>query len=172
MSRQRKLSQRLPIVCIPMRRIVGLNTASFLYGVDSFFGTRHQEATTICQTRTWVISRGFTLVFAPMLAKAWREQRIFNSSSGRRVVIKDRKLLAIVALLVLVDIAVLAMWLLLDPMQSTIVRYSREKKTIIMELEHRLSSAQEKLAKMSKGVTGKQDNGVVFCSKHHGGNKR
>ncbi|KAL5011850.1 hypothetical protein ScPMuIL_010401 [Solemya velum] len=103
-----------------------MNVACFLYGVDSFFMGRYDQATTICQTRTWLICCGFTLVFGPMLVKAWRVERIFNCSGVQRVVITDQKLLVVVSLLVLGDVALLALWQMLDPMQCTIVRYSKE----------------------------------------------
>ncbi|XP_013421726.1 gamma-aminobutyric acid type B receptor subunit 2 [Lingula anatina] len=69
----------------------------------------------ICMLSGWLLSIAFSLAFGAMFAKTWRVYVIFGNKSGRPL--HDKHLLLWVAILVMVDVAVMASWALIDPMK-------------------------------------------------------
>ncbi|KAG9348775.1 hypothetical protein JZ751_029092 [Albula glossodonta] len=66
----------------------------------------------------WTLCIGSSLVFGPILGKTWRLYRVFTQRvPDKRVIIRDIQLMGLVALLILADILVLAIWSLTDPVQ-------------------------------------------------------
>uniref|UniRef100_A0A8C2GUI4 G protein-coupled receptor 156 n=1 Tax=Cyprinus carpio TaxID=7962 RepID=A0A8C2GUI4_CYPCA len=72
------------------------------------------------QARMWTLCIGSSLVFGPILGKTWRLYRVFTQRvPDKRVIIRDIQLMGLVALLVLVDVVVLAAWGLTDPIKCS-----------------------------------------------------
>ncbi|KAL0183822.1 hypothetical protein M9458_019518, partial [Cirrhinus mrigala] len=70
--------------------------------------------------RIWTLCIGSSLVFGPILGKTWRLYRVFTQRvPDKRVIIRDIQLMGLVALLVLVDVVVLAAWGLTDPIKCS-----------------------------------------------------
>ena len=65
------------------------------------------------------------LIFAPLFAKLWRVNTIFNQSKLASIQIKGGVLVRMIAGLALVDVAILLVWTAVDPQ-----RYKREVSTI------------------------------------------
>ncbi|KAK3107075.1 hypothetical protein FSP39_006399 [Pinctada imbricata] len=102
---------------------LSLNIACLMYGMDFFLEERYPEATVTCQIRLWLVTLGFTLVFGPMFAKAWRVYLIFRNAGIKRVVIRDTKLFMMSSIFMLVDIVILVLWQSIDIMKSQKVKY-------------------------------------------------
>ncbi|XP_013398212.1 gamma-aminobutyric acid type B receptor subunit 2-like isoform X2 [Lingula anatina] len=74
----------------------------------------------MCMTSGWLLSIAFSLAFGAMFAKTWRVYVIFGNKSGRmRKPLQDKHLLLGVGSLVMVDVAVMATWTVIDPMYLT-----------------------------------------------------
>ncbi|XP_072027770.1 gamma-aminobutyric acid type B receptor subunit 1-like [Amphiura filiformis] len=84
----------------------GFDTAT----VDSLSGLL-----AMCKTTTWFISVGFSLAFGSMFSKTWRVHKIFTSKTVKKVSIKDYQLAGLVAILILIDVFVLTLWEIVDP---------------------------------------------------------
>ncbi|XP_022088746.1 gamma-aminobutyric acid type B receptor subunit 1-like [Acanthaster planci] len=70
----------------------------------------------MCKAKTWCLSTGFSLAFGSMFCKTWRVHKIFTNKTAMRMVLKDHRLLIWVAVLVLLDIVILILWEILDPL--------------------------------------------------------
>ncbi|XP_007493809.2 probable G-protein coupled receptor 156 [Monodelphis domestica] len=97
----------------------GLTYASaYLFGVpdqDIFLGP---SMTTLIQIRLSLLCVGSSLIFGPILGKSWRLYKVFTQRvPDKRVIIKDLQLLGLVAILVMVDVILLMIWVLSDPIQ-------------------------------------------------------
>ncbi|XP_033627262.1 uncharacterized protein LOC117290084 [Asterias rubens] len=68
-----------------------------------------------CHVRVWLLSVGFVLAFGGMFSKTWRVHKVVAMKTPKRVVVQDRQLYAIVAFLLLVDVAILVPWQILFP---------------------------------------------------------
>ena len=77
------------------------------------------ESVSICTSRQWLLSLGFTLMFGSMFSKTYRVYKLFirsgNGSAMKRVKITNGDLFKIIGILVLVDVLVLLVWTLVDP---------------------------------------------------------
>ncbi|XP_072032781.1 gamma-aminobutyric acid type B receptor subunit 2-like [Amphiura filiformis] len=71
---------------------------------------------------TWFLVIGFSLSFGAMFSKTWRVHRIFTTKSVVPKRIRDGQLFGQVAALVLLDVAVLLIWEIIDPMKIQIVK--------------------------------------------------
>ncbi|KAI8502329.1 hypothetical protein Bbelb_199170 [Branchiostoma belcheri] len=92
--------------------------AAILFGLDrSLVGSSDRALLHLCQVRTCCVVVGFTLVYGSLFSKTWRVYRIFRSSTAKRMVIRDDKLFATVAVLLLVDVLILGLWFGLDPLK-------------------------------------------------------
>ncbi len=76
----------------------------------------------LCNTFTWCLILGYTLIFATIATKIWRVNRLFkhfrNKSPG--ACLHDTALIFIVILLLLVDVCICLTWTILDPMMTLI----------------------------------------------------
>uniref|UniRef100_A0A3Q3DSY5 G protein-coupled receptor 156 n=1 Tax=Hippocampus comes TaxID=109280 RepID=A0A3Q3DSY5_HIPCM len=90
------------------------------------------------QARVWTLCLGSTMVFGPILGKTWRLYRVFTQRvPDKRVIIRDIQLMAMVALLILVDLLVLSAWNLSDP-----IRCSRSLGAVVkVSLTHIVAGA-------------------------------
>ncbi|XP_062861792.1 probable G-protein coupled receptor 156 [Trichomycterus rosablanca] len=106
-------------------------TSGFLFAVEDRSPLLGTGARAVLQIRVWTLCIGSTLVFGPILGKTWRIYRVFTQRMpDRRVIIRDVQLMGLVALLVLVDVVVLAVWGLTDP-----VKCSRSVSAVVKVLE-------------------------------------
>jgi len=80
-----------------------------LLGIDGAT-VSHDSLINVCYARTWLIVLGMTLSFGPLFAKTHRIQAIFGTTKLRLVKIRDSQLFMFVGLMLLVDVAFLAIW--------------------------------------------------------------
>ncbi|XP_072016481.1 gamma-aminobutyric acid type B receptor subunit 2-like [Amphiura filiformis] len=88
----------------------------FVGGLDSNLVSLAVEAQ-FCQLRVWLLSLGFVLAFGSMFSKTWRVHKIAAFKTPKRVIIKDQQLFLMVFVLLLIDVCVLAVWHIIDPME-------------------------------------------------------
>ncbi|XP_072016482.1 gamma-aminobutyric acid type B receptor subunit 2-like [Amphiura filiformis] len=88
----------------------------FVGGLDSNLVSLAVEAQ-LCQLRVWLLSLGFVLAFGSMFSKTWRVHKIAAFKTPKRVIIKDQQLFLMVFVLLLIDVCVLAVWHIIDPMR-------------------------------------------------------
>ncbi|XP_072015065.1 gamma-aminobutyric acid type B receptor subunit 2-like [Amphiura filiformis] len=88
----------------------------FVGGLDSNLVSVAVEAQ-LCQLRVWLLSMGFVLAFGSMFSKTWRVHKIAAFKTPKRVIVKDQQLFLIVFVLLLIDVCVLAVWHIIDPME-------------------------------------------------------
>lgn len=74
----------------------------------------------IIQARIWTLCLGSTLVFGPILGKTWRLYRVFTQRvPDKRVIIRDIQLMGMVVLLILVDMLIIIVWNITDPVKCS-----------------------------------------------------
>ncbi|XP_038057134.1 gamma-aminobutyric acid type B receptor subunit 2-like [Patiria miniata] len=98
----------------------------------------------MCQVRAWLFGISFTLSFGAMFSKTWRVYSIFTNKKLQKRVIKDYRLFAMVGVLLLIDIAILALWQILDTVAVTIKVLSEKDdperpNTIVVLQQHNCS---------------------------------
>ncbi|XP_058479206.1 probable G-protein coupled receptor 156 [Solea solea] len=95
-------------------------SSGFLFAVDERLHSQGGTSTAVLQARMWTLCVGSTLVFGPILGKTWRLYRVFTQRlPDKRVIIRDIQLMGMVALLILVDLLVLTIWNLTDPIRCS-----------------------------------------------------
>ncbi|XP_070564402.1 gamma-aminobutyric acid type B receptor subunit 2-like [Ptychodera flava] len=80
---------------------------------------------TICKAKLWILTIGFTLAFGSMFAKTWRVYSILIHEKTKKKSIKDRHLGITVAVMLVVDVAILIVREVVDPLNvrtTTIVQ--------------------------------------------------
>ncbi|EDV25068.1 uncharacterized protein TRIADDRAFT_56611 [Trichoplax adhaerens] len=75
----------------------------------------------LCQANIWLLCLGFTLAFGSLFAKMWRVYRIFALKTAKRIIVKDWHLLAVVSQLAIVDIVLLTIWTVVDPLIADVI---------------------------------------------------
>ncbi|KAF5289126.1 hypothetical protein FQA39_LY15228 [Lamprigera yunnana] len=76
-----------------------------------------------CAVRVYLFSAGFSLTFGSIFAKTYRVHRIFTYSVPSLVkdkLLKDKQLIALICLLLLIDGLIILLWITLDPMKKTL----------------------------------------------------
>ncbi|XP_076323400.1 gamma-aminobutyric acid type B receptor subunit 2-like isoform X2 [Tachypleus tridentatus] len=115
-------------------------TSVILLGLDSGL-TSEESFPYICTARAWVLMNGFTLAFGSMFSKTWRVHAIFTNIKMNKKVIQDYKLFMVVGVLVIVDIAILTTWQVIDPfyretsLGTKMPSAQNEDSVVIPELE-------------------------------------
>ncbi|XP_051938709.1 probable G-protein coupled receptor 156 isoform X2 [Hippocampus zosterae] len=95
-------------------------SSGFLFAVDPRPHPQMEASTAVLHARVWTLCLGSTMVFGPILGKTWRLYRVFTQRvPDKRVIIRDIQLMAMVALLILVDLLVLTAWNLSDPIRCS-----------------------------------------------------
>ncbi|KAK2905288.1 hypothetical protein Q8A67_007087 [Cirrhinus molitorella] len=95
-------------------------SSGFLFAVEERTLLSGGASRAVLQARMWTLCIGSSLVFGPILGKTWRLYRVFTQRvPDKRVIIRDIQLMGLVALLVLVDVVVLAAWGLTDPIKCS-----------------------------------------------------
>ncbi|XP_077435190.1 putative G-protein coupled receptor 156 isoform X1 [Vanacampus margaritifer] len=110
-------------------------SSGFLFAVDPRPHPQMEASTVVLHARVWTLCLGSTMVFGPILGKTWRLYRVFTQRvPDKRVIIRDIQLMAMVAVLILVDLLVLTAWNLSDP-----VRCSRSLAAVVKMVEKDVS---------------------------------
>ncbi|XP_022235584.1 gamma-aminobutyric acid type B receptor subunit 2-like [Limulus polyphemus] len=115
-------------------------TSVILLGLDSGL-TSEESFPYICTARAWVLMNGFTLAFGSMFSKTWRVHAIFTNIKMNKKVIQDYKLFMVVGVLVIVDVAILTTWQVIDPfyretsLGTKMPSAQNEDSVVIPELE-------------------------------------
>ncbi|XP_027018342.2 probable G-protein coupled receptor 156 isoform X2 [Tachysurus fulvidraco] len=115
-------------------------TSGFLYAIEDRSPVQGTGPKAVMQAWVWTLCVGSSLVFGPILGKTWRLYRVFTQRvPDRRVIIRDIRLMGLVALLVLVDVLILSLWSLTDP-----VKCSRAVSAVVkvVEVDVRYSLSQ------------------------------
>uniref|UniRef100_A0A673MSI8 Probable G-protein coupled receptor 156 n=1 Tax=Sinocyclocheilus rhinocerous TaxID=307959 RepID=A0A673MSI8_9TELE len=95
-------------------------SSGFLFALEERAPLSGAGSRAFLQVRMWTLCIGSSLVFGPILGKTWRLYRVFTQRvPDKRVIIRDIQLMGLVALLVLVDVVVLAAWGLTDPIKCS-----------------------------------------------------
>ncbi|KAJ7315888.1 hypothetical protein JRQ81_002050 [Phrynocephalus forsythii] len=117
-------NNRIVKMSSPNLNVVTLLGSGLTYSSAYLFGVEIQNSVTkpsmevLIQARLCLLCIGSSLVFGPILGKSWRLYKVFTQQvPDKRVIIKDFQLLVIVSVAVLVDIILLLIWILLDPVQ-------------------------------------------------------
>lgn len=75
-----------------------------------------------CTVRAFLLSGGFSLAFGAIFIKTYRVHHLFvRASSGviKNKLLQDQQLIALVCVLVLIDCAIVTLWVTFDPMERT-----------------------------------------------------
>ncbi|XP_072166361.1 uncharacterized protein [Diadema setosum] len=88
---------------------------TILLGIDGHMTSSASKLSTLCQCQLVLLVTGFTLVYGSLFTKSWRVYRIFAHTGAKRMVIRDNRLIGIVACMLLVDALIMVLWLVLDP---------------------------------------------------------
>ncbi|XP_061547298.1 probable G-protein coupled receptor 156 [Phycodurus eques] len=116
-------------------------SSGFLFAVDAPAQPQMEASTALLHARVWTLCLGSTMVFGPILGKTWRLHRVFTQRvPDKRVIIRDIQLMAMVALLILVDLLVLTAWNLSDP-----TRCSRSLGAVVKMVEKEISYSLSQL---------------------------
>ncbi|KAJ8933145.1 hypothetical protein NQ314_014188, partial [Rhamnusium bicolor] len=147
-NKHRRVIQSSHPVCntIMLFGIIVCLTAVFLLGLDGRFVTPDAYPT-ICQTRAWFLTTGFTLSFGAMFSKVWRVHRLTTKAKSdpkvRMKKVQPWKLYSMVSGLLVIDFVIMLAWQLLDPLQRRIELFpleapisSLDDAQIRPELEH------------------------------------
>uniref|UniRef100_A0A8C3S9R1 Gamma-aminobutyric acid type B receptor subunit 1 n=1 Tax=Chelydra serpentina TaxID=8475 RepID=A0A8C3S9R1_CHESE len=99
----------------------------------------------VCQARLWLLGLGFSLAYGSMFTKIWWVHTVFTKKEEkkeRRKTLEPWKLYATVGLLVGLDVVMLAVWQIIDPLHRTIEEFTKEEPktdidvSILPQLEH------------------------------------
>ncbi|XP_042303678.1 LOW QUALITY PROTEIN: probable G-protein coupled receptor 156 [Sceloporus undulatus] len=117
-------NNRIVKMSSPNLNVVTLLGSGLTYGSTCLLAIEKQTSITkhsmemLFQARLCLLCIGSSLAFGPILGKSWRLYKVFTQQvPERRVIIKDFQLLVMVSVLVLVDVILLLIWILLDPVQ-------------------------------------------------------
>ncbi|KAF5899298.1 G-protein coupled receptor, partial [Clarias magur] len=106
-------------------------SSGFLFAIEDRSHGRAAGSKVVMQAWVWTLCIGSSLVFGPILGKTWRLYRVFTQRlPDRRVIIRDIRLMGLVTLLVLVDVLILSVWSLTDP-----VKCSRSVSAVVKVVE-------------------------------------
>ena len=73
-----------------------------------------------CAAFDWFLNVGFTMTFAPLLAKTWRIYRIFGRKKLSVVKVTNRKLGVIVATIITCELIIMSLWQGISPLQPVV----------------------------------------------------
>ncbi|PFX27466.1 Gamma-aminobutyric acid type B receptor subunit 2 [Stylophora pistillata] len=92
--------------------------AGILLGIDGTFASIDIEAVFRCRLSTWVACLGFTLGFGGMFLKTWRVHKIFLNRT-KKMIITDFQLFAMLGLFLSIDLLILMVWEIIDPLYAS-----------------------------------------------------
>ncbi|EDV21425.1 uncharacterized protein TRIADDRAFT_60050 [Trichoplax adhaerens] len=86
-------------------------------GMDAgIVGVKNRKHT--CIAEIWLLSLGFTIAFGSVMLKTWRIYKIFTNVAKLKLIIKDLQLIIRLGQLLLVDILILILWNIIDPIST------------------------------------------------------
>ncbi|ROT79401.1 putative gamma-aminobutyric acid type B receptor subunit 2 [Penaeus vannamei] len=95
-------------------------TAVILLGLDHATLPSPHYFPVVCTARAYLLSAGFSLAFGSMFTKTYRVHQIFTRSNSAGVVknklLKDKQLIGVIMVLLVVDIIIVSAWMGVDPM--------------------------------------------------------
>ncbi|XP_036364248.1 uncharacterized protein LOC115218300 [Octopus sinensis] len=86
----------------------------------------------VCTTRAFLFAAGFSLAFGAMFSKTYRVHQIFTRAhSGviRSKLLRDKQLLFIIGALLVLDISLISVWIVVDPMHQVKTNLSSQLST-------------------------------------------
>ncbi|KAK1880373.1 Gamma-aminobutyric acid type B receptor subunit 1, partial [Dissostichus eleginoides] len=102
--------------------------AVFPLGLDGLHvSARHFPA--VCQFRLWLLGLGFSLAYGSMFTKIWWVHTVFTKKEekkDKRKHLEPWKLYATVGVLLAIDILLLMLWQIVDPLHITVEKFTRE----------------------------------------------
>ena len=116
----------------------GIITGALLFMVQKVLDFSEETIGNMCQAIwPWFFSIGFTLTFAPILARTWRLYRIFTHFTNPGNLISEPVLLIVVFVFLLPDVVVAIVWTAIDPFHLENVQMftveDEQGQTILLE---------------------------------------
>uniref|UniRef100_A0A3P9L938 Gamma-aminobutyric acid (GABA) B receptor, 1b n=1 Tax=Oryzias latipes TaxID=8090 RepID=A0A3P9L938_ORYLA len=102
--------------------------AVFPLGIDGLHVHR-RHFPVVCQFRLWLIGLGFSLAYGSMFTKIWWVHTVFtkkDEKKEKRKHLDSWKLYATVGVLLSVDVLLLMIWQIVDPLHVTVEKFTRE----------------------------------------------
>ncbi|XP_029298456.1 gamma-aminobutyric acid type B receptor subunit 1 isoform X1 [Cottoperca gobio] len=103
--------------------------AVFPLGIDGLHVHRRQFPV-VCQFRLWLLGLGFSLAYGSMFTKIWWVHTVFTKKDEKKDKRKQHlepwKLYATVGVLLGIDILLLMIWQIVDPLHITVEKFTRE----------------------------------------------
>lgn len=96
-----------------------------LFGLDGRFITQNRFPL-ICDLRAWCLNLGFSLFFGSMLWKVWQSYVLSTRNANPSVYKSGGKVFTTVGLFCLIDIIILVIWKLREPMDRTTVKIKEQ----------------------------------------------
>ncbi|KAK7094949.1 hypothetical protein V1264_006423 [Littorina saxatilis] len=100
----------------------------FLIGLDGKFVTPTVYPF-VCQVRAWVLSVGFTLSYGSMFSKIWTVHQMTTARKKDHKGVQIWELYTVLGVLLLLDVAVLVAWQILDPLKRDLETFAMEEPT-------------------------------------------
>ncbi|KAJ0005623.1 hypothetical protein NQD34_015517 [Periophthalmus magnuspinnatus] len=136
-------NNRIVKMSSPNLNVLTLFGSILTYSSGFLFAADGQYSGVIIQVRIWALCLGSTLVFGPILGKTWRLYRVFTQRvPDKRVIIRDIQLMGLVVLLILIDILILMIWNITDPIKCSHSLGAVVKVIVEKEISYSLSRVQ------------------------------
>ncbi|XP_048517566.1 gamma-aminobutyric acid type B receptor subunit 1 isoform X2 [Dendroctonus ponderosae] len=147
-NKHRRVIQSSHPVCntIMLFGIIVCLASVFLMGLDGRF-VFPERFPSVCQSRAWLLTLGFTLSFGAMFSKVWRVHRLSTRAKTDPKVkmkkVQPWKLYSMVSGLLVIDLFIMIPWQVIDPLQRRVELFPLEDpleesddSKIRPELEH------------------------------------
>ncbi|XP_071833059.1 gamma-aminobutyric acid type B receptor subunit 2-like [Apostichopus japonicus] len=129
-------SPRLNNVIIVGCILVYLSVCSLGLNLD-FQNGENRHFKQFCMLRVWLLSVGFVLGFGAIFSKTWRVYKVASLKGGiRPVKIKDSALFTKVGILLALDLVVLSIWQLSDPLRHKLQNIDLEHYVYTCDCQH------------------------------------
>ncbi|GAB6027475.1 Gamma-aminobutyric acid type B receptor subunit 1 [Chamberlinius hualienensis] len=104
--------------------------SAILLGIDGRFVSDTQFPL-VCQSRSWILTFGFTLAYGSMFTKVWRVHRLTtkgkSNMKGKTLVRDNWRMYVMLGVMLVIDITILFIWQLTDPLGREIEKFPVEK---------------------------------------------
>nr|CAI5822291.1 unnamed protein product [Callosobruchus analis] len=100
-----------------------------LLGINNTTIKSNLHFSKLCFAKVYLLSAGFSLTFGSMLAKTYRVHRLFTYSCAglvRDKLLKDKQLIVLIMIPLIVDAVILTLWVIIDPMERHIYNFTLE----------------------------------------------
>ncbi|XP_042863998.1 uncharacterized protein LOC122248198 [Penaeus japonicus] len=116
-------------------------TAVILLGLDHATLPSPRYFPVVCTARAYLLSAGFSLAFGSMFTKTYRVHQIFTRSNSAGVVknklLKDKQLIGVIMVLLVVDVIIVSAWVGVDPMtrhlHNLTIEVSKEHRGVVFQ---------------------------------------